>query len=175
MDARQRSERIKEKRKTALEVRLAKVKQRRKMKAGSMMGMDNKGKGSLVSWFLTHLKNLSLCNNQCWPDQRGVHIWQKLFNVAIFLDTVIVRNVPVHIAVNYFDLISRSHQHQTVQTGNWVSLLVITQISWKFDILVRCVVKSDILCHFYFGQYSREMTYLCSDNKNKFGFFLDDV
>lgn len=49
MDARQRSERIKEKRKTALEVRLAKVKQRRKMKAGSMMGMDNKGKGSLVS------------------------------------------------------------------------------------------------------------------------------
>ena len=53
MDGRQRSERIKQKRKMALEARLVKVKQRRKMKGGVVMGMDNKGQEScFVSGFL---------------------------------------------------------------------------------------------------------------------------
>ena len=60
------------------------------------------------SWgFLTHMKNVNLCNDQCWA---GWLVGQviighgKNFNVAIFLDTINVINVKPCMMVLVIDL-----------------------------------------------------------------------
>ena len=48
--------------------------------------------------FLFHMKNVSMCNSQCWdgpPSGRVIVRRGKNFNIAIFLNTVHMINVKV--------------------------------------------------------------------------------
>ena len=47
------------------------------------------------SFFLIHLKNVSLCNDQCWAGQMSVLHEKKEETFTVFLDAINVMNVKL--------------------------------------------------------------------------------
>ena len=98
---------------------------------------------------LTHMKNVSLCNDQCQAGRPSVRMWQKLQrynflghytydNCQTFHDGSIHWALSIHTAFSVLDCISKSQQCETFLSEN-----VLIRLSWNF---VQLLITSSRLC-----------------------------
>ena len=84
--------------------------------------------GCWHSVFLTHLKNASVCNGQCWAIRQAGH-WHKIFNVAIFLHLKCDKSQTLHDGTTYWSL----PVHTTFSDWPYFKVIATSNgLNWNF-------------------------------------------